>query len=160
MHPQLQELIEVCLEHRVGHIVLAGGMPPGAGDARGAGRRRRAGLLRAGAGDCPKLVRSGADAIVIEGIEAGGHIGPVSTGVLAQEILPHLGEVPVFVAGGIGRGEAILSYLEMGAAGCQLGTRFVCAARIRSRIRTSSRPSSAPRRATRCRRCSSMRASR
>jgi enoyl-[acyl-carrier protein] reductase II len=74
-----------------------------------------------------KLVRSGAEAIIIEGSEAGGHIGPVSTGVLAQEILPHLGETPVFVAGGIGRGEAILSYLEMGAAGCQLGTRFVCA---------------------------------
>ncbi len=69
----------------------------------------------------------GADAIVIEGMEAGGHIGPVSTSVLAQEILPHLREVPVFVAGGIGRGEAIVAYLEMGAAGVQLGTRFVCA---------------------------------
>src|SRR5262249_17371626 len=74
-----------------------------------------------------KLVRTGANAIVIEGSEAGGHIGPVSTAVLAQEILPHLGDVPVFVAGGIGRGEAMLSYLEMGAAGVQLGTRFVCA---------------------------------
>src|SRR5213075_732368 len=74
-----------------------------------------------------KLVRMGADAIVIEGSEAGGHIGPVSTAVLAQEVLPHITEVPVFVAGGIGRGEAILSYLEMGAAGVQLGTRFVCA---------------------------------
>jgi enoyl-[acyl-carrier protein] reductase II len=42
-------------------------------------------------------------------------------------VLPHVTEVPVFVAGGIGRGEAILSYLEMGAAGVQLGTRFVCA---------------------------------
>jgi enoyl-[acyl-carrier protein] reductase II len=47
--------------------------------------------------------------------------------VLAQEVLPHLTEVPVFVAGGIGRGEAMVSYLEMGAAGVQLGTRFVCA---------------------------------
>jgi enoyl-[acyl-carrier protein] reductase II len=74
-----------------------------------------------------KLLRMGADAIVIEGMEAGGHIGPVTTGVLAQEILPHLPDVPVFVAGGIGRGEAIVSYLEMGAAGVQLGTRFVCA---------------------------------
>ena len=74
-----------------------------------------------------QLVRAGADAIVIEGSEAGGHIGPVSTAVLAQEVLPHIPEVPVFVAGGIGRGEAILSYLEMGAAGVQLGTRFVCA---------------------------------
>ena len=106
-----------------------------------------------------KLVRIGADAIVIEGSEAGGHIGPVSTAVLAQEVLPHLGDVPVFVAGGIGRGEAMLSYLEMGAAGVQLGTRFVCATN-RSPIRASSRPSSAPRRATPCRRCSSTRASR
>ena len=74
-----------------------------------------------------KLIRMGADALVIEGMEAGGHIGPVSTSVLAQEILPEIRDVPVFVAGGIGRGEAILSYLEMGASGVQLGTRFVCA---------------------------------
>jgi enoyl-[acyl-carrier protein] reductase II len=75
-----------------------------------------------------KLLRSGADAMVIEGMEAGGHIGPVSTSVLAQEILPELAaEHLIFVAGGIGRGEAIASYLEMGAAGVQLGTRFACA---------------------------------
>jgi enoyl-[acyl-carrier protein] reductase II len=71
-----------------------------------------------------RLIRSGADALVIEGSEAGGHIGPVSLTVLSQEILPHIHEVPVFVAGGLGRGEAILSYLEMGASGVQLGTRF------------------------------------
>ncbi|MFM2130719.1 MAG: hypothetical protein RL477_2265, partial [Pseudomonadota bacterium] len=74
-----------------------------------------------------RLVRMGVDAVIIEGNEAGGHIGPVSTSVLAQEILPELREVPVFVAGGIGRGEAIISYLEMGASGVQMGTRFVCA---------------------------------
>jgi enoyl-[acyl-carrier protein] reductase II len=75
-----------------------------------------------------KLLRSGADAMVIEGMEAGGHIGPVSTSVLAQEILPELAaDHLIFVAGGIGRGEAIASYLEMGAAGVQLGTRFACA---------------------------------
>ncbi|MEQ9444666.1 MAG: nitronate monooxygenase, partial [Rhodospirillaceae bacterium] len=67
------------------------------------------------------------DALVIEGSEAGGHIGPVSTSVLAQEILPNVTDVPVFVAGGIGRGEVIVNYLEMGAAGVQMGTRFVCA---------------------------------
>ena len=67
-------------------------------------------------------------------MEAGGHIGPVATSVLAQEILPQLREVPVFVAGGIGHGEAIAAYLRMGAAGCQLGTRFVCADANRSRI--------------------------
>jgi enoyl-[acyl-carrier protein] reductase II len=48
--------------------------------------------------------------------------------VLAQEILPALAEEAlVFVAGGIGRGEAIAGYLEMGASGVQLGTRFACA---------------------------------
>ena len=48
--------------------------------------------------------------------------------MLAQEILPVVaGDVPVFVAGGIGRGEAIAGYLDMGAAGVQLGTRFACA---------------------------------
>ena len=74
-----------------------------------------------------RLARSGVDGIIVEGMEAGGHIGPVSTSILAQEILPELAETPIFVAGGIGRGEAIAAYLRMGAAGVQLGTRFVCA---------------------------------
>src|SRR3546814_1907800 len=48
--------------------------------------------------------------------------------VLAQESLPVVAkDIPVFVAGGSGRGEAIAAYLEMGAVGVQLGTRFVCA---------------------------------
>ena len=127
MHPRLAELIEVCLDHRVGHIVLAGGLPPATAIARIRGGQARVMCFAPALVIARKLVRSGADAIIIEGMEAGGHTGPVSTSVLAQEILPVIREVPVFVAGGIGRGEAILGYLEMGAAGCQLGTRFVCA---------------------------------
>ncbi|HTZ34732.1 MAG TPA: nitronate monooxygenase [Stellaceae bacterium] len=127
MHPQLIELIDVCLAHEVGHVVLAGGLPPSAAIARIRDGGARPICFAPALVIARKLVRSGAEAIVIEGSEAGGHIGPVSTAVLAQEVLPHVGEVPVFVAGGIGRGEAILSYLEMGAAGVQLGTRFVCA---------------------------------
>jgi enoyl-[acyl-carrier protein] reductase II len=127
MHPQLLELIDVCLAHSVGHVVLAGGIPPGAGIARIRDGGARAMCFAPALVLAKKLVRSGAEAIVIEGNEAGGHVGPVSTAVLAQEVLPHMSAVPVFVAGGIGRGEAMLSYLEMGAAGVQLGTRFVCA---------------------------------
>ena len=127
MHPQLMALIDVCLAHAVGHVVLAGGIPPGAAIARIRDGGARAVCFAPALVLARKLVRSGAEAIVIEGNEAGGHVGPVSTAVLAQEVLPHVSEVPVFVAGGIGRGEAILSYLEMGAAGVQLGTRFVCA---------------------------------
>jgi enoyl-[acyl-carrier protein] reductase II len=127
LHPLLDELIEVCAAHHVGHVVLAGGLPTGAAMRRIKASGARVFCFAPALGLARKLVRMGADAIVIEGSEAGGHIGPVSTGVLAQEILPHLTEVPVFVAGGIGRGEAMLAYLEMGAAGVQLGTRFVCA---------------------------------
>jgi enoyl-[acyl-carrier protein] reductase II len=128
MHPQLTELIEVCGRHRVGHVVLAGGLPPGGAIDRIKGTGAKLIAFAPALSLAKKLMRSGADAIVIEGMEAGGHIGPVSTTVLAQEILPHLADqIPVFLAGGIGRGEAIAAYLEMGAAGVQLGTRFVCA---------------------------------
>ena len=117
MHPELDALIDTCLAAGVGHVVLAGGVPK-----RAAVRRVKAGGARV---ICfapalvlaQRLVRAGADALVIEGSEAGGHVGPVSLNVLAQEILPHVAEVPVFVAGGIGRGEAIAAYLRMGAAG-------------------------------------------
>jgi enoyl-[acyl-carrier protein] reductase II len=127
MHPQLMELVEICIGHKVPVLVFAGGIPP------------REAILAAKAGGmkvicfapavalAKKLVRMDVDALVIEGSEAGGHIGPVSLNVLAQEILPVIREVPVFVAGGIGRGEAMLAYLEMGAAGVQMGTRFACA---------------------------------
>lgn len=127
MHPQLTDLIQVCLDHRVGHVVLAGGLPPREAIAKVKAGGAKAVCFTPALALARKLVRGGVDALVVEGMEAGGHIGPVSTSVLAQEILPAVTEVPVFVAGGIGRGEAIVAYLEMGAAGCQLGTRFVCA---------------------------------
>lgn len=128
MHPQLFDLIAICGRHGIGHVVLAGGLPPaGALEAIKATGAKvicfAPALVMA-----KKLIRSGVDALVVEGMEAGGHIGPVSTNVLAQEILPELADqLPIFVAGGIGRGQAIAAYLEMGAAGVQLGTRFACA---------------------------------
>jgi enoyl-[acyl-carrier protein] reductase II len=128
MHPQLSELIDVCANHRVTHVVLAGGLPPAGAIDRIKGSGAKLTAFSPALSLAKKLMRSGVDALVIEGMEAGGHIGPVSTSVLAQEILPIVAkDIPVFVAGGIGRGEAIAAYLEMGAVGVQLGTRFVCA---------------------------------
>ena len=130
MHPALFDLILVCRKHGVTHVVLAGGIPPkGSVEAIKADDSGIKVICFAPTlALAKKLLRSGADALVIEGMEAGGHIGPVSTSVLAQEILPELAaDHLIFVAGGIGRGEAIASYLEMGAAGVQLGTRFACA---------------------------------
>ncbi|WP_395615734.1 NAD(P)H-dependent flavin oxidoreductase [Sphingorhabdus sp.] len=128
MHPQIMELIALCARHQVSHVVLAGGLPPKGSIEAIKDFGAKVICFAPALTLAKKFARSGVDALVIEGSEAGGHIGPVSTSVLAQEILPDLGEqLPIFVAGGIARGGAIASYLEMGAAGVQLGTRFVCA---------------------------------
>lgn len=128
MHPQLFDLIAVCAKHGVGHVVLAGGIPPKGSVEAIKAFGAKVIVFAPTLALAKKLLRSGGDALVIEGMEAGGHIGPVATSVLAQEFLPELGEDHlVFVAGGIGRGQAIAGYLEMGAVGVQLGTRFACA---------------------------------
>jgi enoyl-[acyl-carrier protein] reductase II len=127
MHPKLEELVQVCKDKKVTHVVLAGGIPKNTTIQAIKEYGAKVICFAPSAIIGRKLIRLGADALVIEGAEAGGHIGPVTTSVLAQEILPSIKDVPVFVAGGIGRGEAIAGYLEMGASGVQLGTRFVCA---------------------------------
>jgi enoyl-[acyl-carrier protein] reductase II len=127
LHPMLLDLIAVCTANKVSHVVLAGGIPPTEAMKKVKESGAKLMCFAPALVLAKRFVKLGADAIVIEGSEAGGHIGPVSTSVLAQEILPAIREVPVFVAGGIARGEAIVSFLEMGAAGVQMGTRFVCA---------------------------------
>ena len=73
-----------------------------------------------------RMVRFGADAIILEGSEAGGHIGHVSATVLLQQVLfPLRDKVPIFMAGGIANGNMIAHVMAMGACGVQLGTRFV-----------------------------------
>lgn len=128
MHPQIFELIDVCKKYAVSHVVLAGGIPPKGSVEAIKAFDAKVIVFAPTLALAKKLLRSGGDALVIEGMEAGGHIGPVATSVLAQEFLPVLAQDHVvFVAGGIGRGEAIAGYLEMGASGVQLGTRFACA---------------------------------
>jgi enoyl-[acyl-carrier protein] reductase II len=74
-----------------------------------------------------QLIDRGADALILEGSEAGGHIGPVSLSVLLQQILFEVDTVPIFIAGGIATGRMMAHLLLMGAAGIQMGTRFVMA---------------------------------
>ena len=126
LHPEIDDLIECCVANNVNLVVFAGGFP----------KKRQIEILKNKSiktmcfattlSIAKKMISYGIDSIVLEGNEAGGHIGPVSINVLVQEILPEIDEVPIFVAGGIGRGEIILKFLELGAAGCQIGTRFVC----------------------------------
>ena len=72
-----------------------------------------------------RLIKMGTDALMLEGSEAGGHIGPVSLSVLLQEVLFKIDSVPIFAAGGIATGRMMAHLLMMGAAGIQMGTRFV-----------------------------------
>ncbi|AAV86345.1 2-nitropropane dioxygenase [Anaplasma marginale str. Dawn] len=132
IHPDLDNQIEVCVRAKVSHIVLAGGIPTSKTLALIKQSGVKSMCFAPSLAVARRLVRMGADGLVIEGMEAGGHIGPVSTSVLAQEILPffrkseQLSDFPIFIAGGIGTGDMISSYLNMGASGCQIGTLFVC----------------------------------
>jgi len=135
LHPLFDSLVDVCTRLEVGTVVLAGGLPAGTTIKRLKDAGVRVVCFAPALPVARRLVRSGADALIIEGREAGGHVGPSTTAVLMQEILPHIRDVPVFVAGGIGRGEGIVACLELGASGCQLGTKFACARESRAHPR-------------------------
>lgn len=74
-----------------------------------------------------RLQRVGADAIIVEGMEAGGHVGELTTMVLVPQVVDAV-DVPVVAAGGIADGRGLAAALMLGAEGVQVGTRFMCAA--------------------------------
>jgi len=71
-----------------------------------------------------KQIKWGIDGLILEGSEAGGHIGNVSLTVLLQQVLFNLRDFPIFVAGGIATGKMMAHLLMMGAYGVQMGTIF------------------------------------
>ncbi len=71
-----------------------------------------------------RMIDYGTDALILEGSEAGGHIGHVSTMVLIQQVLFNYPSLPIFVAGGIATGKMIAHLFLMGASGVQMGTIF------------------------------------
>ena len=70
-----------------------------------------------------RVEEKGADALVIEGMEAGGHIGKISSLSLMTQVIPEI-SIPVIAAGGFVDGRGLAAALAMGAAGVQMGTRF------------------------------------
>jgi enoyl-[acyl-carrier protein] reductase II len=119
--------LEILCEQKVGHIVFAGSIPRQSEVqmAKDSGAK----VLCFASTDtiAKRMISYGADGLILEGSEAGGHIGHVSTVVLLQEILFRFPDVPIFVAGGIATGRMIAHLALMGAAGAQMGTRFVLA---------------------------------
>ncbi len=126
MNPKIQDLIDACGERKVSHVFLAGGLPDKATIDKIHSYGMQAIAFAPALAIAKRMFKQGVDALVIEGHEAGGHVGPLTTMILIQDILLNLKEYPIFVAGGILRGEIIASLLQLGAAGCQLGTVFAC----------------------------------
>jgi enoyl-[acyl-carrier protein] reductase II len=124
---RIHQQLAVCVESKVSHIILGGGIPNSALIATAKSNGAKVICFAPSLPIGERLMRAGADALVVEGHEAGGHVGPVAAAALAQEMLPLIQRgVLVFIAGGIGTGEAVASYLALGMTGCQLGTRFLC----------------------------------
>lgn len=125
--PSYHAHLEMMKDVKAPFIVFAGQLPERERDRSGQGDRRQGDVLCFHRVDCRNgMIRFGADAIILEGSEAGGHIGHVATTVLVQQVLyKFCDQIPIFVAGGIGTGKMMAHMLLMGAAGVQLGTRFV-----------------------------------
>ena len=134
--PNYQAHLDICCEKKLGHIVFAGSIPRRSEVAQAKASGARVICFASTASMAERMISYGADALVLEGSEAGGHIGHVSLTVLLQEILfDYADRLPIFVAGGIADGRMIGHLTLMGAAGAQLGTRFVVAEECRAHPR-------------------------
>ena len=123
--PHYRDHLDIATGLNVPFIVFAGSYPrrPEIEKAKSSG----AGVLSFASTEslARRLIDMGVDALILEGSEAGGHVGHVSLGILLQQVLFRIGSVPIFVAGGIASGAYITHLLLMGASGVQLGTFFV-----------------------------------
>lgn len=72
-----------------------------------------------------RMEKNGADAIIVEGTEAGGHIGELTTMALLPQIVDEV-NIPVIAAGGIADGRGLVAAFSLGAEAVQIGTRFIC----------------------------------
>lgn len=120
---------------RAPYVVFAGSFPSRGDIAEMKDAGKRVMAFASTTSIARQMVRFGVDALILEGSEAGGHIGHVTLTILIQQVLFDEPPVPVFVAGGIARGRMIAHMLLMGAAGVQMGTRFVMSEECRAHER-------------------------
>lgn len=124
MSPFVKENLQIIIEEQVKIVTFGGGNPGSYIPA----------LKEAGIRSLPvvssvalarRLERLGADAIIAEGMESGGHIGETTTMALVPQVVQSV-KLPVIAAGGIADGHGLVAALALGAQGVQMGTRFIC----------------------------------
>jgi enoyl-[acyl-carrier protein] reductase II len=135
--PGAEDRLQVMIDEGVPVVTVGGG---NAGPYLGP--LRRAGILVipvvASVALARRTARLGVDALIAEGMESGGHIGDVATLPLVPKVVDAV-DIPVIAAGGIADGRGLAAALALGAAGIQMGTRFICTTECRAHQRYKER---------------------
>jgi enoyl-[acyl-carrier protein] reductase II len=122
--PYVDAVAEICVEEEVPVVSTGAGNP-----ALIMPRLKEAGIrvipVVASVALARRVERMGADAVVVEGMESGGHVGDVTTLPLVPQVVDAV-DIPVVAAGGIADGRGLVAALALGAVGVQMGTRFIC----------------------------------
>lgn len=125
MHPNIDEIVDYVCRSGVKIVTTGAGNP-----SRFMEQFKEAGIkvlpVVPSVGIAVKMERAGADAIIVEGMEAGGHIGRTTTMALVPQVADAV-EIPIVAAGGIADGRGMLASFSLGAEGVQVGTRFIVA---------------------------------
>ena len=125
MNPHADAIAQVCIDEKVAVVTTGAGMPNKYIPAW-----KQSGIkvipVVPNVSLAKRVEKYGADAVVAEGTEAGGHIGEISTFCLVPQIADAV-NIPVIAAGGIADGRGLMASMMLGAEGVQLGTRFLCA---------------------------------
>jgi len=123
--PTVEDIVNLCIEERVPILTTGSGNP-----APLIPRLKDAGVMVipvvSSVALAKRLEHVGADALIAEGMESGGHIGDVTTMALVPQVVDAV-TIPVIAAGGLSDGRGLAAALALGAAGIQMGTRFICA---------------------------------
>ena len=125
MSPHVEEVAQIVIEERVAVVTTGAGIPK-----KYIPKWKEAGItvipVAASVASAKMMERAGADAVVAEGGESGGHIGEMTTMALVPQVCDAV-KIPVIAAGGIADGRGIAAALMLGAIGVQMGTRFLLA---------------------------------
>jgi enoyl-[acyl-carrier protein] reductase II len=124
MSPTANDALELAAKYRISVVTTGAGVP-----GKVLNRLKPLGTtvipVVASVALAKRVEKQGADAVVAEGMEGGGHIGELTTIALVPQVASAV-EIPVIAAGGIADGRGVAAAFALGAEGVQLGTRFLC----------------------------------